>query len=351
SGLEETNCSTLILTHVLFRHGFRTPDSYELYPLDPYLDYQYFPFGRGQLTNRGKRREFSVGKALRQRYDQFLGEYYFPGIMEAFSSDMDRTKMSLELVLAALFPSRDMEKWNEGEWQPTPFNYSDKLKDPSKQPYLQLLLGGLCPNFRKMYDSVMNLPEVREDVMKYNFEIQYISDNAGKNMEPYYDLYILYFGLTAEVDWGFELPPWTNAVYPDFLRSMVIKQYLTMARTTKMVQMVSGLLLKKILFDTIYKIVNTNDRKIYLYSGHEANIALLLIILGLFDKPHVPPCGAYLIFEVHMLDNYYGIQIYYQNYTTDVPQLLKLPNCEDLCPLDQFEAIVERYLPTQDISC
>ena len=37
----------------IFRHGDRTPDANddEKYPNDPYLNYSYYPMGRGQLTN------------------------------------------------------------------------------------------------------------------------------------------------------------------------------------------------------------------------------------------------------------------------------------------------------------
>lgn len=65
---------------------------------------------------------YNLGKVLRQRYDKFLG-VYTPDIVEAWSSNVNRTKTSLQLVLAGLFPPVGLQKWDDGlNWQPIPFN-------------------------------------------------------------------------------------------------------------------------------------------------------------------------------------------------------------------------------------
>ena len=62
-----------------------------------------------------------MGEYLRKRYNDFLGETYLPEILYARSTDFDRTKMSLQLILAALFPPRNIQKWhNTLNWQPIP---------------------------------------------------------------------------------------------------------------------------------------------------------------------------------------------------------------------------------------
>ncbi|CAH2020079.1 unnamed protein product, partial [Acanthoscelides obtectus] len=137
-GLQE---SSLVVSHVLFRHGNRTPELTELYPKDPYLNERYYPYGRGQLTKAGKRKEFNIGSTLRSRYRNFLGDFYLPDMVEALSTDYNRTKMSLELVLASLFtPNKDQMFENGLYWQPVPYNYLPKNKDP-------ILLGVLCPHY------------------------------------------------------------------------------------------------------------------------------------------------------------------------------------------------------------
>nr|CAI5844095.1 unnamed protein product [Callosobruchus analis] len=125
---EET--STVILTHVIFSHGNRTTDK-GLYPEDPFLNYDYFPYDYGQLTNAGKMKEYEIGTALLERYDSLLGDLYYPDIVEARSTDFNRTKMSLQLVLAGLFPPRSTQVWSpmNPSWQPIPYNYLPRAID------------------------------------------------------------------------------------------------------------------------------------------------------------------------------------------------------------------------------
>lgn len=42
---------SLVMVHVLFRHGQRTPDVSTIYPKDPYRNETYYPYGLGALTN------------------------------------------------------------------------------------------------------------------------------------------------------------------------------------------------------------------------------------------------------------------------------------------------------------
>lgn len=96
----------------------------------------------------GKHKEFSVGRSLRERYHNFLGDFYYPEVIEAYSTDYNRTKMSLQLVLAGLFPPREEDLFeNTLLWQPVPFNYLPKYQD-------KVLLGVLCPNYLEMYEEV-----------------------------------------------------------------------------------------------------------------------------------------------------------------------------------------------------
>lgn len=74
---------------------------------------------------QGKRTVYKkVGLALRKRYDQFLGNVYTPNLLDARSSSMSRTKASLLLALAGLFPPPLLQLWNVGlHWQPIPTSY------------------------------------------------------------------------------------------------------------------------------------------------------------------------------------------------------------------------------------
>lgn len=69
-------------------------------------------------------------------------------------------------------------------------------------------------------------------------------------------------------------------------------------------------MLRKIIDDTISKIDGnlSNERKMFLLSGHEINCAYMLRLLGVF-KPHIPPYGAQVIFELHKINGVYGYKV------------------------------------------
>ncbi|XP_066262486.1 venom acid phosphatase Acph-1-like [Euwallacea similis] len=334
--------STLVLSHVMFRHGNRTPELSELYPLDPYLNYSYYPVTHGQLTKAGKRKEYSIGIALRERYDTFLGQYYVPNLVDARSTDRNRTKMSLMLVLASLFPPRCSEVWQPGlNWQPVPYNYVPEIYD-------DVLYGISCPNYLKLYDEIQKSPEVLTEYEEYRENFTYIAENTGLNVTTIQDVYDLYFGLSTEEEYGFKLPEWTKSVWPDIINEISFKQYDIYTKTTEMKQMAAGYFIQKIIDDSERRINNLNNyTKVYLYSGHENNLGQLFATLDLFEYPHIPTYGSYVLFEVHYINETYGFKIYYQNYDTSsaTPRLLQLPACEEFCPLDKFKLLVQEYLP------
>lgn len=76
-------------------------------------------------------REYKLGQVLRKRYKNFLGDLYLPKLVIGRSSDYDRTKMSLQLVLASLFPPINVrQRWNPAlNWQPIPTTYVPGVDD------------------------------------------------------------------------------------------------------------------------------------------------------------------------------------------------------------------------------
>lgn len=107
-----------------------------------------------------------------------------------------------------------------------------------------------------------------------------------------------------------------------------------------------------------------------MYSGHDITISSILVALGLF-KPHQPPYGSSIIVEVYEIsDRGYGIkvkvfihlklvrlkniflfQLYYAPIVGEEPKLLKLEECAELCPLEQFISIAEKLYPRPEEEC
>lgn len=67
---------------------------------------------------------------LRQRYSHFLDSLYRPHDIYAVSSEADRTKMSLQLMLAGLYPPDTKQMWNSDlPWLAIPTHYVPKRVD------------------------------------------------------------------------------------------------------------------------------------------------------------------------------------------------------------------------------
>lgn len=163
--------STILLENFqIFRHGDRTPSKLEIYPKAPY-DSIYESLGYGQLTDvsifkhirffikfyirspnyywtciflsflfpiqKGKIREFQLGALLRTKYSKFLGGHHTYGSVYAYSSDVDRTKMSLQLVLAGIYPPT-IDDEGAIRLSPIPAYYVPNIVD-------NIMFSSLCP--------------------------------------------------------------------------------------------------------------------------------------------------------------------------------------------------------------
>jgi len=73
---------------------------------------------------------------LRQRYNNFLGSTYYPRDIYAVSTDIDRTKMSLQLMLAGLYPPDTAQLWNPDlPWLAIPTYYAPERVDILLRPH------------------------------------------------------------------------------------------------------------------------------------------------------------------------------------------------------------------------
>ena len=82
------------------------------------------------IIQAGKLREYNLGAYIRRLYGNFLSDVYHPWEVKARSTNADRTKMSLQLVLAGLYPPQTVQKWKDDlDWQPIPTTYENNLDD------------------------------------------------------------------------------------------------------------------------------------------------------------------------------------------------------------------------------
>ncbi|KAJ8937380.1 hypothetical protein NQ314_011928, partial [Rhamnusium bicolor] len=285
----------------------------------------------------GKRKEYQIGKALRKRYYKFLGDFTLDRV-DSRCTDYNRTKMSLQLVLASLFPPRGQHVWEkELNWQPVPFNYwpvkeDHVLGDPVKN----------CPKYKEAFFQYLNSSEGRKLYENFTALHKYLEEHTGQPLHSK-SFAELYFTLTTEHENGFKMPEWAAAVY-HHIRHLAIMDYNVSTATPELKRLASGFLIKKILDDTSKKIGGDEykETKVFLYSAHESNVASILRFLGIFYS-HVPPYGSYITIEIH--------NVYYQDYSSQKPRICSIPSCGNFCKLDKFKAIYKELLPQSESEC
>lgn len=85
-----------------------------------------FIFINNVITKTGKKRAYQLGQILRNRYDSFLGDVFYQPNVYAQSTMIARTKTSLQLVHAGLYPPAEIQIWNPLlPWQPMDFTYTN----------------------------------------------------------------------------------------------------------------------------------------------------------------------------------------------------------------------------------
>ncbi|XP_043474697.1 venom acid phosphatase Acph-1-like [Leptopilina heterotoma] len=321
--------STLQFINVVFRHADRTPiPPYEMYPNDPYKNLTTDPSEYGQLTKSGEIRAFRLGGILCDKYCEFLGTNYQSGTIEARSTDFNRTKESLNLLLKALYPGNIIET----TYQP--------LENDT------LLFPLFCKLFTDKYSQVQNMTEVKTKASEFDEFEKQLSIFTGKEIKSLHDVALIWVTLETENFMGLQLPEWTRNIYPNGdILDAVIEFYKIMNYNAKLRRLNGGMLVRKFIEDIETVVNGTNKhRKLMLYSAHDITIAGVLSALNVF-YPHAPQFSSAVIVELHLINKIYYIKILYYLGQPETIRVLRIPKCGELCPLNRFKNLVKKNIP------
>ncbi|GJQ70318.1 hypothetical protein Trydic_g11880, partial [Trypoxylus dichotomus] len=234
----------MVLVHLTFRHDDKVPDRIIMYPSDPYINNSFYPFGPGGLTNEGKGTMYNLGKVIRERYNEFLGDIYTPDILDAWASNMERCQASLQVLLASLFPPKGTLIWKEGyNWQPIPYKYLPREDD-------DMFFGLSMDKFLQRYNEYCLNGEGRAPTEQLQHLLSYVQEHTNVTMKTPRDLLLFQMLLSGEEAYGLKLPQWTQRIYPQPLNDLVLRDYPLQFGTKKMARIVLGRLIKKILEDS-----------------------------------------------------------------------------------------------------
>ncbi|XP_011703039.1 PREDICTED: venom acid phosphatase Acph-1-like isoform X2 [Wasmannia auropunctata] len=335
----------LQLLHVVLRHGDKVPHrEFQNYPNDPHRNHSYYPMGNGDLTNQGKMREYKIGTMLRERYDQYFGPDYWPAKIYARSTDAPRTQLSLQLVLAGLFPPSERQTWNPHlPWIPTWTFFVPYKTD-------NLLFPHYCYRYKEEYQRFLQLDSVKKLINKYKNVMDYLTDHTGKLINTTDAVTFLYNLLKEEADQNLTLPRWTQNVFPSPMNEIIELDFKLRSYTKTLKRLNGGVLLRKIVDDIQDHQAGkaSPDRKAFLFGSHEFNIAALIYALGT-NEPTVPAYGATIILEtLRDKKGIYYVRVLLWTGVTEQLKVQTIPGCAEICPFEDFLGIVKDILPNDD---
>lgn len=180
---------------------------------------------------------YELGKFTRGRYGLFLPRVYNPGWFRAQTTDVDRTHMSCQSNLAAMFSPTENETWNENlHWQPIPVHPAD-----------QNVISGTpnCNIFTSEWAKILVQDPLFVAINEEFAELySYLSNYTGSEVSTVLDVDGIYDTLHIEEQLGFELPAWTESVYPEPMLTITGYAFLSLSYTTEMKRLSKGIFYK-----------------------------------------------------------------------------------------------------------
>lgn len=170
---------------------------------------------------------YDLGTFTRGRYGNYMPREYSPDWFKAQTTDVDRTHMSCQSNLAAIFTPTENETWNKDlSWQPIPVH-----------PTVSTVISTI-PNCA-IYSTEKAKIVVKDALfVAINEEFAdlytYLSNNTGKSISTVVDVSSIYDTLHIEKQLGFDLPSWTTSVYPEPLHTLTGYAFLANSYTTEM---------------------------------------------------------------------------------------------------------------------
>lgn len=133
---------------------------------------------------------------MRKRYEKFIGSDYSAKKVYVRSTDLDRTLMSAECAMAALFPPSNGQIWKKDfRWQPVPIHTI-----PSDEDYL--LLNPNCPRTQNLTEQYLMSHDIKVILEANSQLLQFLETNSKTRVRTVSDVAVFYEALSREYEVG-----------------------------------------------------------------------------------------------------------------------------------------------------
>lgn len=348
---EVSDDQELVLAFVLNRHGERSPDADEMSLSDQQDLIQSMTALEGPegLTNKGKRRAFQIGKFLRQRYgaegQQLISNLYRGEEISIRSTNKERTKMTIQVAMAAVYPPEPEQQWDDGLgkfWQPVPYNAV-----PLSEDYLRYYSN--CDRYITLMSEAKVL-SLEHELAPYKDLIPLIYENTGRNFTEnplmfgtLYDLFRSLVGL------GLDIPEWAKPV-KHRLDDAAKVSYRLYFRNDEMKKIGGGVILNDFI-KAADDIISGKpvSKRLRLFSCHDFNIGSLMEVANIKVDQNIPEYGSVFALELYKskTNGDYNIKpIYLRQAGEAAARVLRVKSCDSAsqCDYNKFKQITEDFL-------
>ncbi|RMX58966.1 hypothetical protein pdam_00014633 [Pocillopora damicornis] len=332
----------LRMVNLVYRHGDRSPVRF--FKSDKYQN--YWPQGEGQLTQIGMKQEYELGRLLKDRYvenNKLLNSSYLFKEIYVRSSDRDRCIMSAQAQLNGLYPPHRKQIWRNGlDWQPIGVHVVPKNEDYFLRPY-----DYNCPRLSELSKNSKQ-EEQYKNMAKQNKEVlAYISAHAQQNV-TLDNVWGIYDTLFCEKSHNLTLPSWaTNGTTWESLRNLSEFEMTSLFNSPEKAKLTGGSLVGAII-KNMQGYLKSDSKKMYIYSAHDTTVAALLSALNIYDGIQ-PAYSSAVIIELFSDENdakkNATVRIMYRFGQSKDPKALKLPNCPQDCPMNDFIKATSDVVP------
>lgn len=323
----------LVFAIDVVRHGDRTP-----LIASPEME-KIWPQGLGQLTPRGMRQEYELGKILRQRYVHeyhLLPKHYDINAMTVRASGLPRTLMSAQSILLGLYPLGTGPLLNDSKalpkgLQPIPINMVPREQDSLLVPYHDKDV------YKQLMETyIFNCPDwIQKDLaLKPNYAAW--SRMLGLQINHLFDLIPISDRLFIERLYHIPLPGELQQKDADLMIEAGKWALLHIANHPQLAVPAGQELAQTIKRELMLATEQERPLKYLLFVAHDTTIAAQLNILGqtIDDIPPYASALNYALFD--MGSSNYEVRISYNQ------KPLFIAHCGgDSCALNEFIHLID----------